>query len=286
MRKKQPAQPTVPDVVRGIDYWKTVPATVDGVLGGFGTGTLPRVDALGSRSFLLSVLPRLSAVPPVTDDPVEWQKRKMEQRGGKGKTVTRALDCGAGVGRVTETVLLRVVDEVHVTEPVEHFLAEAARLSSSWQSLTLPPSKQPFHARKAAHFHLSTLQALDPARPWSSADGGIYRPPIAPNPLQYDVVWCQWMLQHLSDPDLLAFFARAKASLVPEDGVIVVKENVCPEMEDGSERVWWDEEDKSITRSTQAYERVFREAGLTTIRAETQMGFPQELYAVKMWALR
>lgn len=211
------------------------------------------------------------------------------------------------------------------------FLAEAARLSSSWQSLTLPPSKQPFHARKAAHFHLSTLQALDPARPWSSADGGIYvadqgeskaqgsssakrvktddagpssarrlpptyspseegqsaEPPSPPTePLQYDVVWCQWMLQHLSDPDLLAFFARAKASLVPEDGVIVVKENVCPEMEDGSERVWWDEEDKSITRSTQAYERVFREAGLTTVRAETQMGFPQELYAVKMWALR
>lgn len=118
MRKKP--DPTKPDVALGIAYWQSIPATVDGVLGGYGLGTLPRVDALGSRSFLLGVLPRLSAIPPVTEDPVAWQKAQMEKRGGKGMTRTRALDCGAGVGRVTESVLLRVVEEVHVAEPVEH----------------------------------------------------------------------------------------------------------------------------------------------------------------------
>lgn len=94
------------------------------------------------------------------------------------------------------------------------------------------------------------------------------------------------MLQHLSDEDLIAFLGRAKRSLVPEDGVIVVKENVCTENEDGTERVWWDEEDKSVTRSIQAYERVFKEAGLTVVKTDVQLGLPIELFVVKMWALR
>lgn len=177
------------------------------------------------------------------------------------------------------------------------FLLQAYKKSSEWQSLTLPIEKQPFQARKSAHFHLSTLQSLDPARPWSTADGGIYEEGVAAStkgpgsdlatkskrlkaedvqdtdntipprfsplntdseeghdeerpsePLAYDVIWCQWMLQHLSDPDLKAFLIRAKAALVAEDGVIVVKENVCSENENGTERVWWDDEDKSITR--------------------------------------
>ncbi|CAO1617422.1 unnamed protein product [Jaminaea pallidilutea] len=326
----QQQDPTDPDVKLGIEYWQSVPATVNGVLGGYGLGTLPRIDALGSRSFLLSVLPRLSSVAPVTDDPISWKKIKMQERKGKGRMVTRALDAGAGVGRVSENVLTRIVDEVHLVEPVEHFLSEAANQSPKWQSLTLPPSSQPFQARKAAHFHLSTLQALDPARPWSTADGGIYspestredesnakrlkterqpqtsrilQPTVSPadeavdstcqdlasqtsEPLQYDVIWCQWMLQHLSDEDLIAFLGRAKRSLVPEDGVIVVKENVCTENEDGTERVWWDEEDKSVTRSIQAYERVFKEAGLTVVKTDVQLGLPIELFVVKMWALR
>lgn len=104
-----------PDVSGGISYWQGVPATVDGVLGGYGEGTLPRVDALGSRTFLLSVLPRLSAVPPVTDDPRQWTKQRMAER---GQTRTRGLDCGAGVGRVTRDVLSLLLDEVHLVEPV------------------------------------------------------------------------------------------------------------------------------------------------------------------------
>lgn len=118
-RDSSQIKPTKPDVALGIAYWQTVPATVNGVLGGYGLGTLPRVDALGSRTFLLNVLPRLSSVAPVTEDPVKWKKAQLDRRGGKGKTVTRALDCGAGVGRVTENVLLRIVDEVHVAEPVQ-----------------------------------------------------------------------------------------------------------------------------------------------------------------------
>lgn len=110
-----------PDVDRGVSYWQGVPATVDGVLGGYGNGTLPKVDAQGSRTFLLQVLPRLSAVAPssANEGAEQWLQDRIAERGGKGKSKTRALDCGAGVGRVSRDVLTRIVDIVHIVEPVE-----------------------------------------------------------------------------------------------------------------------------------------------------------------------
>lgn len=111
-----------PDVVKGVEYWQGVPATVDGVLGGFGKGTLPRVDALGSRTFLAQVLPRLSAVAPSSapEGAEAWLKSRIEERGGEGRARTRALDCGAGIGRVTRDALSKLVDVVHLVEPVEN----------------------------------------------------------------------------------------------------------------------------------------------------------------------
>lgn len=338
-----------PNIEKGVRYWQGVPATVDGVLGGYGNGTLPIVDAQGSRTFLLEMLPRLGAVAPAsasssatTDVRSDWLQQRIAQRGGPGRARTRALDCGAGVGRVTRDVLSRLVDIVHIVEPVDSFLDEAKKQSHTWTSMTTPPSKAPLEARKAIHFHLSTLQTFDPARPYSSATHGQaelskkqkrngnsvrrYEPTlsvgdkgreeeqsqgaqeaVAQNePIVFDVVWGQWCLQHLSDKDLIAFLERAKSCLRPADaelssdvqaqtttnavldgaGIIVVKENVLRESEDGSERVWYDEEDHSITRTPNAYERVFRQAGLEIVKTDVQRGLPDELFPVQMWCLR
>ncbi len=126
-RQEEAPAPTVrvvhpkPDVAKGVQYWEGVPATVDGVLGGYGLGTVPRIDSMGSRLFLLKNLKRLNSIPPASADPKDWLEEKVQWRGGeqtKGKAVTRALDCGAGVGRVTQTVLMPLVDEVHLVEPV------------------------------------------------------------------------------------------------------------------------------------------------------------------------
>ena len=304
-----------PDVKRGVQYWEGVEASVDGVLGGF--GHVSRVESLGSRSFLLSVLPHLSYCAPASSNvsSVQWKKDRVAERGGKGKARTRVLDCGAGVGRVTQHSLIPLFDEVHMVDPVAKFLQEAKKQSTTWPQIQTPPSKSPFQARKAVHFHCSTLQDIEPSRPYSSAprigDGDI--PPtvsiddeqqsvseVAPDaqppqqdgvagsqqePYTYDLVWAQWCLQHLSDKDLIAFLKRSKAAL-KQDGIIGVKENVCTEEADGTERVWYDDEDHSITRSTKAYERVFQQAGLEIVKCEVQFGMPAELFVVKMWALR
>lgn len=110
-----------PDVEKGVKYWQGVPATVDGVLGGYGNGTLPIVDAQGSRTFLLQMLPRLSTNAPASANQGAelWLKERIQERGGKGKSTSRALDCGAGVGRVSRDVLTRICDIVHIVEPVE-----------------------------------------------------------------------------------------------------------------------------------------------------------------------
>jgi protein N-terminal methyltransferase len=65
---------------------------------------------------------------------------------------------------------------------------------------------------------------------------------------KFDVIWCQWCLGHLSDPDFVKFLQRAREALRdPASGLIIVKENCCSEP-DGVARTVFDEEDSSLTR--------------------------------------
>lgn len=61
---------------KGKDYWNSQPPTVDGVLGGYGDSNL--ADLKLSRKLFKEFKP---------------------------KGAVRALDCGAGIGRVTKYVL-------------------------------------------------------------------------------------------------------------------------------------------------------------------------------------
>lgn len=63
-----------------IDYWTGVPATVDGVLGGFGNTSLPRTDVRGSLQFIRSVRRKVPAFDEI----------------GKGTALKRGCDIGAG----------------------------------------------------------------------------------------------------------------------------------------------------------------------------------------------
>ncbi|EIW51727.1 DUF858-domain-containing protein [Trametes versicolor FP-101664 SS1] len=288
-----------PDVEDGIKYWASQPASYDGVLGGFGNGTLPRVDALGSRQFLQHLLPELCTVPsairPLTA-PSPSARRP------------RALDVGAGVGRVTSDVLLHLFADVLLVEPVAPFVAEALRRGRASEALPAGasialdenPMAVPWKGVRArttsVTFVQATLQEFDPARPKGRVLGrvgyegnaeGADATAVALEDLDsgFDVVWCQWCLGALSDPDLVAFFKRSKAAFRdPARGLIVVKENLCSET--GSPRAVFDESDSSLTRSDLAWKQSFAEAGLRIVHEQVQEGFPEGLYTVKMYALR
>lgn len=85
-----------------IDYWSSVPASVNGVLGGFGEQTpVPKADIVGSTTFLRKLQTRMVAPEGV---------HKL------------TIEMGAGIGRVTRDLLWKVSDRCDLLEPVKPFV--------------------------------------------------------------------------------------------------------------------------------------------------------------------
>jgi len=261
-----------PNLQRGLDYWNTQPATNNGVLGGYGNGSLPRIDALGSRNFLLQLLPRLCKV--------DSSLRRLDAKETTDQR-TRALDVGGGVGRTTKDVLLHLVDDVVLLEPVHKFLSTAHDESQGWKGVA--------ERKKTVTFIEAPLQEFDPLDLYKNTEilGSVGLQEVQTVQTGFDIIWCQWCLGHLSDDDLVAFFGLAQRALkaVP-DSIIVVKENLCRDGPDGSSRAVFDSQDSSLTRSDAMWLQIFKESGLRLVTQKLQGGFPSELYNVKMYALR
>lgn len=184
------------DLQGGIDYWASQAATNDGVLGGY--GHLSQIDALSSRMFLLTVMQRLSTISTAAKKAKKQQQQQNGHADGDSNGVprqrTRALDVACGIGRVTANTLLPLVDEVHLVEPVEHYIKEAYRAASNgdWKSLKNARSDgQP----KACTFYEASLQSFDPLIPQNSRSMGSVGTEEQDRP-GYDVIWAQWGLGH------------------------------------------------------------------------------------------
>jgi len=169
-----------PPLAPGLEYWKGLPLTVDTVLGGY--ARVSPSDVRESATFLESVFP---AVLDAT---------------AKGLTVA---DCGAGVGRVTEHLLLRYFHCVDLVEPVQHYLTAA-------EEKLAPLAKEADPPRVVRYL-------CEPLQDWSPGRG------------RYDVVWIQWCVGHCTDDDLVALLRRCVDGL-KRGGLIVVKENNCKEV--------------------------------------------------------
>lgn len=87
------------------------------------------------------------------------------------------------------------------------------------------------------------------------------------------------MLSHLSDKDAVEFLLKSRKHLSPH-GVIILKENHC----NGGFVV--DKDDFSVTRSVELYKKIFAEAGVEVVKEETQENWPNELFGLRMYALR
>ena len=142
-------------------YWNGVQADVDGMLGGL--GGLHDPDIAGSLQFI----DHLRSLSPALGNGV-------------------ALDCGAGIGRVSRSVLLHRFTSVELLEPSSDFLTTA---------------KQKLPSDRVGAYHRVGLQDFVPS-------------PAT----RYAVVWIQWVLNYLTDDDLVAFLIRCKNSLQPNGG--------------------------------------------------------------------
>ncbi|GAA5979204.1 hypothetical protein JCM11641_008461 [Rhodosporidiobolus odoratus] len=296
----------LPDFEAGVAYWANTEASVNGVLGGYGESTpVPRLDATASRLLILSLLPQLSTITPphlpllpAGDSP-------------RPPRPFRALDCGAGIGRVTSTVLLPLFDMVDLVEPVPSFVSRAkdnALLGKEgWAALH--PDEKGDAPKKGVRIWQAGLQHFDPICPTRPVGegakvklfaslGGNKAPWVDPaieldvtGEEGYDLVMVQWCIGHLSDDELVAFLQRSQRALRQKpdgtcEGFIVLKENVCKDTDGAGAARLFDEDDSSITRSDKAFRDVFARAGLTILRREVQQGFPAELFPVVAYALQ
>lgn len=193
---------------------------------------------------MLNLFPGLSTVPSAfrpLDAPADPPR-------------TRALDVGAGVGRVTSDVLLHLVSDVTLLEPVDPFVQEALSRARSSTDPSFPGAWTGLSdASKSVTVLQGTLQDFHPLKPHHARflDRIGYQNPRPADEigLGFDVIWCQWCLGHLSDVDLVDFFKRSKESLKTHPkAVLVVKENICPDSPDGEPVQVFDEQDSSLTR--------------------------------------
>uniref|UniRef100_A0A224YGV7 Alpha N-terminal protein methyltransferase 1 n=1 Tax=Rhipicephalus zambeziensis TaxID=60191 RepID=A0A224YGV7_9ACAR len=86
---------------QGKAYWETIPATVDGMLGGY--SEISSIDIHSSNRLLK-----------------QFHEDKAAPLGRQ-----RALDCGAGIGRITKHLLLPLFDAVDMVEQNQAFLDQA-----------------------------------------------------------------------------------------------------------------------------------------------------------------
>eukprot|EP00736_Rhodelphis_marinus_P006869 Rmarinus@m.23485 len=207
---------------RGADYWKTQDATNDGMLGGY--EFISNDDVETSRDFLCEIF----------------------NRSPKVKVGTKALDCGAGIGRVTNEVLHPLFERTDLLEVVPKFVERAKEL-------------------------------VDASRVDEFMNIGIQDFQVKEG--HYDCIYCQWVVCFLPDVDFMDFLEKARKSLKP-DGVLVIKENHC------DRGFVLDLDDASVTRSRDYYMALFKHAGMKVVAERVQPKFPEELFTVRMYAVR
>ncbi|CAD7012299.1 alpha N-terminal protein methyltransferase 1 [Ceratitis capitata] len=204
-------------------YWSEVPATVNGMLGGL--GYLNKIDIQGSSIFLKDI---------------------------KDLGKNHALDCGAGIGRITKNLLMPRFNTTDIVEQDASFTGRAREYCTEGNE----------HVGSLGEIYTMGLQEF------------------TPSPGKYDVIWCQWVLGHLTENDLLSFFRRMRNGL-SNKGYLIVKENVT-----SSSVVEEDKQDSSVTRPLKTYEAAIKEAGFRIVKSVRQQSFPKGLYPVYMLACR
>ena len=215
-------------------YWSRQDASVDGMLGGL--GSLHDADVRDSVAFIGRFLPLITA--------------------GEAPKATVALDVGAGIGRVSENVLLRFTGRVAILEADERFVAQARERLGD----------------RLVHAYAMRMQQL-PDKPQPS------------EPCPYDFVWVQWVLMYASDAEVVRLLRALHARLADKaKGYIGVKENV--KSSTGADAIDVDSSDCSIVRTPEHFRRVFAAAGMRVVAEAVQTGFPRHLYSVHMFMLQ
>ena len=166
----------------GKQFWAAQTAKDDnGVL--CGSASVHEADIADSRRFLHEVYEDGNPIWPPTD----------------GRR-TRALDVGAGIGRVSRDLLLKECDLVDLVDGNINFIEQA--------KATLSNRGDDGARGLLGRCIVADLQSYVPDEK-----------------CQYDLIWIQWVSCHLKDDDLVHALSKFAGALAP-GGLIVLKDNV------------------------------------------------------------
>lgn len=159
----------------------------------------------------------------------------------------RALDCGAGIGRISKHLLCPLFKTTDVLEASRKLLARA--------KAELPPeSIGEFIAKSIEHVAFRHT---------------------------YDLIAMNWVVAYLLDDDFVTFLQRCRKTLNP-NGIIFIKDNLSS----SRKSLLVDEKDNNLARTDKHYKHIFAESGMTCVKERRQRQWPEDLYPVKMYALR
>jgi len=164
----------------------------------------------------------------------------------KKMNTKRVLDCGAGIGRVTENVLINYFDECDLVEQDEKFVQHSKSALGT--------------NHKVKNFYQSSLQDFN----FSNS---------------YNVIWIQWIVENISDDDLITFLVKCGSAL-ENDGYIIIKENVVKK----GTKFW--QEDYSKIRSEAVFKKIFKSAGLKLYKHFPHPNWPSDLINVVVFILK
>ena len=218
---------------KAVEYWNNVDPTIGGMLGGLQRVHNP--DIAGSEALLARFGPA---------------------------RCERAIDCGAGIGRITKHLLLPRFTIVDMVEMTRKFL------DASVEYIGEEEEEEAEASHRVGERFCSALQDFTPAE-------GVY-----------DLIWVQWVIGYLTVPASIEFFRRCAKALRPPDSdtsrrsVIVLKDNVTT-----NERADFDEVDSSFMRTHEELLEIFRKAELKVLLDEIQTNMPKDICPVYAFVL-
>ena len=165
-------------------------------------------------------------------------------------TPNKVIDCGAGIGRVTSSVLRNYFKECDLMEQNERYISFC---------------KEAFkYEEKVKNIFLSSFQNFE----FDVEKRG-----------KYNVIWIQWCLENLDDDDLKEFLVKCTNAL-EESGLIIIKENIV------MKGYHFSDCDFSKQRSDVIFKKVFNESGLKIFKHFHHPNWPEDLMKVSVFVLK
>jgi protein N-terminal methyltransferase len=202
------------------EYWESCDSTIANMLGG--NPEINPIDIKASKELITNLIKTNKLHPG------------------------RVIDCGAGIGRITDTVLKYYFNEIDLVEMNKKFVDYSIDYFSE--------------VEKVKNCYCSALQFFNFEK-------------------TYDCIWVQWCLENLEDEELDIFLTNCYKNL-ENKGLMIIKENIT------SRGTFDSNKDFSKIRSDKLFKNFFEKNGFKIFKHFHHPNWPKDFMKVSVFVLR